>query len=255
MTGIIIAARLGSDRLPGKHLVQAAGRSLIHWLCRRMLTAFANEVAAGEVMVAIATSEKPGNEPLREAVADLPVKVFFGPDANIPLRQSQCARAFGMDHIISVDGDDILCSTAAARAVYQGLNANGPYDIVRAEGLPLGMNCQGYPAEYLARCLTAAKGERFETGWGRLFKEPRVRTIQCGTYDIMGDLRFTLDYPEDAAFFQAVIEGLGERVLTITDDALVAYVEQHGLVQHNAHLKERYWSNYRAESEREQHER
>lgn len=255
MTGIIIAARLGSDRLPGKHLVRAAGHPLIHWLCRRMLTEFDQEVAAGEVVIAIATSEKPGNEPLRDAVADLPVKVFFGPDANIPLRQSRCARAFGMHNIISVDGDDILCSTAAARAVHDGLNAQGPHDIVRVEGLPLGMNCQGYPAEYLARSLSSSQGDRFETGWGRVFRDPRVHVVRCGAHDIMGDLRFTLDYPEDAAFFTAVIEGLGERVLRIPDEELIAYVEQHGLARHNAHLKERYWSNYRAESEREKHER
>lgn len=251
MIGIVISARLGSARSPGKHLVKAGGHPMIHWLCRRMLTEFDDEVARGEVSVVIATSEKPGNEPLKDAVADLPVKVFFGPDANIPLRQLQSARAFGMEAIISVDGDDILCSTAAVRDVYLGLKEEGPFDLVRTEGLPLGMNCQGYPTAYLATCLEQAHGSRFETGWGRLFHAARVRTINRGDHDIMGDLRFTLDYPEDAAFFTAVIEGLGERVLTIPDSQLIAYVEEKGLQRINAHLKERYWSNYHSESARE----
>lgn len=253
MTGIIIAARLGSSRTPGKHLLPAGGHPFIHWLCRRMLAEFAAEVMAGEVKVAIATSEAPGNEPLRDAVSGLPVDVFFGPDAHIPLRQLRCAEAMGASAIISVDGDDILCSFEGARAVYEALKDRDAQDIVRTEGLPLGMNVSGYSTAYLQRSLAAAQGDRFETGWGRVFRDPRVRVLQLGDADIMGDLRFTLDYPEDATFFRAVIEGLGEGTVRITDAALIAYVEQHGLQRINAHLKDRYWSNYRAESAKESH--
>lgn len=253
MTGILIAARLGSSRLPGKHLMPAAGHALIHWLCRRMLAEFAAEQAAGKVRVIIATSELPGNEPLQDAVKDLPVDVFFGPDANIPLRQLHCAEAFGASEIISVDGDDILCSFRAARAVYEALQHPEEQDIVRTEGLALGMNVSGWSTEYLRRSMAVAQGDRFETGWGRVFRDPRVRTIRMGDVDLMGDLRFTLDYPEDADFFRTIIEGLGEAVVRIKDDALVSHVERHGLTRINAHLKDRYWSNYRAESANESH--
>lgn len=253
MTGILIVARLGSSRLPDKHLLLAGGRPFIGWLCRRMLTEFASELATGRVKVIIATSEAPGNERLREAVKDLPVEVFYGADANIPLRQLQCAQAFGIDRIISVDGDDVLCSFQAARAVYAAFEAGGEHDIVRTEGHALGMNVQGFTTDHLARSLEAAQGERFETGWGRVFRDPRVHAIRLGDIDVMGDLRFTLDYPEDAAFFQAVIEGLGEQVVRISDEGLVAYVERNGFHRLNAHLKERYWSNFRAESANETH--
>jgi spore coat polysaccharide biosynthesis protein SpsF len=224
---------------------------MIHWLCRRMVSAFQEQIASSELMIVIVTSEVPGNELLNEAVLDLPVHVFYGADGNIPLRQLQCAKAFGLEAIISVDGDDVLCSFQAARDVFEALRSGGAFDIARVEGLPLGMNCQGYRTNYLERSLLDMEGAKLETGWGRVFSEPRLKIIRRGDHDLMGDLRFTLDYPEDALFFAQIIEALAEGVLTMNDHDLVAYVSVNGLERTNAHLKERYWTNYDMERTRE----
>lgn len=251
MIGIFITARLGSSRLPAKHLITAAGRTFMEWLYGRMLHEFAAEVSRKEVMIAITTSEKGGNERFLEIVKGQPVPVFFGSDNNIPQRHHDCAVTFGCSHIISVDGDDILCSAKAARAIYEAIRAGVEADIFRVEGLPLGMNLSAYSDAYLGKCLEQAHDAKYETGWGRIFRDPVVHTIQLAHYDIMGDLRFTLDYDDDARFFSEVINSLGEKTLAISDEELITWVQEHGFEKINAHLKEEYWNNYNAEKAKE----
>lgn len=251
MIGIFITARLGSSRLPGKHLRLAAGRTFMEWLYGRMFYEFKEEVKSGKVMIAITTSEKGENQRFLEIVKDKPVAVFFGADENIPLRHHQAATHFGCSHIISVDGDDILCSAKAAREIYNAMTSGIMADIFQVEGLPLGMNLSGYPTEYLERSLAKASGEKFETGWGRIFHEPVIHKIRIGDYDIMDDLRFTLDYEDDARFFETVISSLGNDTLTITDEGLIEYVKKNGFEKINAHLKEEYWANYNSEKAKE----
>ena len=45
--------------------------------------------------------------------------MFFGSDENIPLRHLECAVENNIDHIISIDGDDILSSTKATKNIIE----------------------------------------------------------------------------------------------------------------------------------------
>jgi len=65
-----------------------------------------------------------------------------------------------------------------------------------------------------------------------------------GNHDIMGDLRFTLDYEEDATFFCEIINKLKEKIITISDTDLIDFVLKNKLYELNTSLKEKYWDNY-----------
>ncbi len=251
MIGIFITARLGSSRLPAKHLHQAAGRTFMEWLFGRLIHEFQIEVENKKAIIVITTSEKTGNERFLEIVNGKPVEVFFGADNNIPLRHHQAANQFGCSHIISVDGDDILCSAKAAREIYTAMTSGIQADIFQVEGLPLGMNLSGYSNEYLGKSLEKAADQKYETGWGRIFHEPVIHKIRLADYDIMDDLRFTLDYEDDARFFEAVINSLENETLSISDESLIAHVKENGFEKINAHLKEEYWANYNSEKANE----
>jgi spore coat polysaccharide biosynthesis protein SpsF (cytidylyltransferase family) len=242
---------MGSSRLEAKHMLKAGGRAMIAWLCARMANEFGEEINGGSVRLIIATSTVPGNEAFAAAVQGLPVQVFHGSDSHIPLRQLECAQAHGLDRIISLDGDDVLCSFQGARLVHDALPSAGDADIVATAGLPLGMNVSGYPTAYLERSVKAAQGEHFETGWGRVFKAPRTRIIRLGDHAPDGPLRFTLDYEEDATFFRAIVEQLGQRVLGIPDEDLIGFVRSHELYRINMHLQERYFGNFNSERDKE----
>jgi spore coat polysaccharide biosynthesis protein SpsF len=251
MIALLITARMGSSRLPRKHLTPANGKPLLYWLIRRLEHAFADELAEKRVAIAVATSDKPGNEKFAEVTAGTSCSVLHGSDNNIPLRHLQCARALGATHVISVDGDDILCSMRAARTLFEQIVGQPDKDLYNITGLPLGMNLSAYSTAYLEKSLERHGQQKLETGWGRIFTDPRTLNTSLGNYDIKGDLRFTLDYPQDAEFFCRLIAELGEKVITAGDEEIIETVQKNGFYKLNASLQEEYFANYYSERDKE----
>lgn len=242
---------MGSSRLPQKHLTEAAGKSLLYWLIKRFEYSFDKEIKSGGVQLVVASSEKPENKKFLSALEGTTCKLYQGSDNNIPLRHLQVAQHFKFSHVISIDGDDILCSTNAAMCIYKAMKKISSHNLFSISGLPLGMNLSGYSTAYLEESLNKYSEEKMETGWGRVFHNPDTWSLTLGNYDIMGDLRFTLDYQKDADFFCEVINQLKEEIVTISDEELIDFVLKNKLYEINASLKEEYWDNYNEEKKKE----
>lgn len=241
MTGILFIARLGSTRLPEKHLLMASGRFFIEWMVDRFATEFAREIQSGNVKLVIATSVLPENKKFEKVLKYLPLSIFYGDDQNIPKRQLQCAEALNLDNVISIDGDDILCSTSAARKVLDALETGD--DFVKTSGLPLGMNCMGYNTAFLKEAVGTANADKLETGWGRIFEGHQVTDLNCFTGPV-ANIRMTLDYAQDADFFKSVISFFGEEIANITDSKLIDSIIENKYHEMNASLHEEYWANF-----------
>lgn len=248
MIGILITARLGSSRLRRKHLLTAGGKTMMQWLIDRIRHEFRNELTSGAATVVIATTQEPENSAFDAFVAP-DVQVFRGAKDNIPLRHLQAAKALNLNAILSVDGDDILCSNEAMRFVFDKL-AQGAFGSKTA-GYPFGMNAWGYSSECLEKALEQHMHDCLETGWGCIFPTDSF----IGTsYDREVDEtrhRLTLDYEEDYAFFKALIEGLGDATIAATTDDILKYSEAHDLPDLNAVRIKEYWENLNKEISRE----
>jgi spore coat polysaccharide biosynthesis protein SpsF len=242
MTGIFISARLGSTRLLRKHFIKASDKTFIEWLAARFYTRFKEEIEKGEVGIYITTSVNPENKEFEELFKNSPVKVFYGSDENIPLRHLECAIANKIDFIISVDGDDILCSTSAAVMVMNKLKSGA--DMVQTSGLPLGMNVTGYRRSFLESALNNSEFVKLETGWGRIFDKSRIDILPIEGMEAGQKIRMTLDYKEDAAFFQAVIENRQADILEINDAELIDSILENKFNELNDNLNEEYWINF-----------
>jgi spore coat polysaccharide biosynthesis protein SpsF len=169
--GILITARLGSTRLKRKHLLPVEGEPIISFLIRRIVAEFQEEISQGQAAVIIATTSEPENQEF-ERLAGEKVAVFCGSKENIPLRHLQAADAHGLGVIVSVDGDDVLCSVQGMRRVYGALVGGAKY--VRTANLPFGMNSFGYSRAFLAESLKDHQSDTLETGWGRIFDATAV---------------------------------------------------------------------------------
>jgi len=143
--GVFITARSGSTRLSGKHFLPVKGRPIMAYLLDRIQFAFARELAREDAIVAIVTGNAEANRLFETTFAG--TAVFYGDDDNIPRRHAQAAAHFGVDSIVSVDGDDIACAPDAMHAVYDGLVSKKP--LVKTQGLPLGLNAWGYSTAFL----------------------------------------------------------------------------------------------------------
>jgi spore coat polysaccharide biosynthesis protein SpsF len=240
--GILILVRLGSTRLKNKHLIEVQGVAYLNYIINR----FHNFFKDFDFQIIIATSNKSENR-LIETVIDLDkANVFYGSDRNIPLRQYECALKYGLTHIISLDGDDIFCSTNAAYEVYAKLK-NGVKG-AKTVGLPIGLNIMGYDVGLLEQSMINDKKlncEIFETGWGRIF-DNKLDTIyiEIANKEYLDILRFTLDYPEDSLFFRNLIEKYPGSIIEANDDEIIDFVIKNNLFLINNHLKEIYETNF-----------
>lgn len=240
-TAILITARLGSSRLPCKHLQPCAGQPAMKWLIDRICREFAEEIRTGQAIVAIATTEEPENQAFQD-VAPSSAVVFCGSKENIPLRHLQAAKALGCEAIVSVDGDDILCAREGMRAVYSLLQDGAR--LAKTDGLPFGMNVWGYSTAALERSLERHTRDVLETGWGRIFD---LTDCAVASYTVAGNsdmLRFTLDYAEDLALFDAVISELGESALDADAHTIVRCVVDNGLQAITQDRVREYWENF-----------
>jgi hypothetical protein len=240
-TGFFICARLGSSRLPRKHLIAADGLPFILHLVRRINRQFAADLSGGNAVVAIIASDEPENRDFIGALRG-EADVFFGSIENIPLRQLQAAQHFDAGLIMSVDGDDILCSVEGMRTVHTALAGGSAY--ARTEGLPLGLNVSGYRRDFLESAMAGRDQKTLETGWTRIFHGTKPRVLAYSSPAPDDRLRFTLDYEDDAKFFARIIERLGVARETATDAEIVDLVWREKIFELNAGLAKEYWENY-----------
>lgn len=242
--GYFLTARLGSTRLPRKHLLEVKGQTLLEVLTGRIARAFAEELSSDKANLVIVTSDEPENREF-ERFTRSGTQVFYGSKRNIPLRHLQAAQALKLDAVVAVDGDDVLCSIAAMQAVCDGLSRGEEY--ATSSGLPLGLNVFGYRVRFLQRSLRGNEQNTLETGWGHIFDATKLvnHPINLGL-QFPTDLRFTLDYPEDYAFFRAIIEHFSERIFLASDREIVNYVLTQRLYKITSPIVEKYWQDFRS---------
>jgi spore coat polysaccharide biosynthesis protein SpsF len=244
MIGILIIARLGSTRLERKHLIEAEGKYFIEWMIERFQYIFNKELIEGKAKIIITTSKEPENKEFEKIASKLKCEVFYGDNDNIPLRQLECAEFYKLDAIISIDGDDILCSASSSLEIYNSLNENVNADYIKTVGLPLGMNVIGYPTSFLRDSIQHSSSKKLETGWGRIFENKSGLSLTKGMYDKDNNLRFTLDYEDDANFFKETIKHFNKSIISAKDEEVINFVISNKIYSINSHLNEEYWSNF-----------
>ncbi len=95
----ILQARMGSTRLPGKALMQAAGMSLI----RHMVNRVRRSSHLDELW--LATSVDASNDPLADEMASAGIAVFRGSEDDVLSRFAAVAEQTGADWIVRLTGD------------------------------------------------------------------------------------------------------------------------------------------------------
>jgi len=240
MIGIFITARLGSTRLPEKHLIEVNGKPFIKWLVERFSFAFEDFIRKNELKIFIVTSVKKENVKFETVFNNNEVEIFYGSDGNIPLRHLECSIKHNIDYIISIDGDDILCSTEAAKLVIERLLKGA--SMAQTFGLPLGMNISGYSKLFLNASLQRQDFQKLETGWGKIFDNAEIDLINLENGKDLSKIRMTLDYLPDSDFFEKVITNID--VFNISDKNLIEAILKNNWNQINEQLNEIYWNNF-----------
>ena len=245
---IFITARMGSQRLLDKHFLKVKDNKLaINLLLDAIYDEFEFEISKNLILPVLVTGNIHRNKRFIELRAEYDLQVFFGDDLNVPLRHLQASTEYEIDSIISIDGDDILISREAMRAVYQNL-LDG-IDYITTSGLPLGMNVTGYSCKILWESLKDRNNVKLDTGWGYIFDGvDNKKNIEFKVQDATL-IRATLDYVEDLNFFKKVFDVFSPEEIINTKD-LCAKIIQKKLHLINSDANERYWQNFETERQK-----
>lgn len=239
--GLVVPARLASSRLPRKMLAEVAGRPALACLLARL---GACRLPAVRVLCTTVDPEDRALVPVARAAG---WEVFRGDVEDVLQRYLAAAERFGLELLVNVDGDDLLCSAEYVDVlVLRALESGADY--LTVEGLPLG----GTPIVLRTSALREVcqrKQEQNTQGWGKYFLESdlfRVERLEAPPELRRPAYRLTLDYPEDLALFRALFLALGVERSDLP--SVIAHLDAHPeLAGLNAGVTERYWERFRRE--------
>jgi spore coat polysaccharide biosynthesis protein SpsF len=191
--GIILQARHASTRLPGKALQSIGGRTLLSHCIRRLL-------AAGVGRVALATTDRPDDDPLAEIATQAGLLVFRGSEHDVLGRFSAAAERFQMDPVLRATGDNPAVDPAAPARLLKALAASGA-DYAMEVGLPLGGGLEamrGAALHYAASAATSSYDREHVTTFIKRHPETfTLLTLQAPAYLCDPSLGLTVDTQDD----------------------------------------------------------
>lgn len=224
-TVVVVQARMGSSRLPGKVLMDLAGRSFL-WHCLARCAAI-----PGVDLVCCATTTSPADDPVAEEAARCGARVFRGSEADVLARYHGAAASLGAGLVMRVTSDCPFIDPEVAGRVLAALRDQGADYACNnmPPSWPHGLDCEAFPAAILARAAEQAT-EPFErehvTPWMRANQHLK-RVNVAGPGGVAASYRWTLDYPEDRDFFRAVAAHLPPPPSLPGLDAILAVLAAH----------------------------
>jgi spore coat polysaccharide biosynthesis protein SpsF len=213
-TLVVVQARTGSSRLPGKVLLPVAGAPVLVRMLERVLA------ARTRFELVVATTGRSEDDGLAELVRRFGARVFRGHPTDLLDRHYRAARAARAEVVVKIPSDCPLVDPAAIDGVLGAFLADpGRYDFVsnlHPPSWPDGNDVEvmSFAALEQAHRSASARHEREHTTpffWDRP-ERFRVGNVAWETgLDLSMTHRFTLDYPDDYAFVAMVYEALWRR--------------------------------------------
>jgi spore coat polysaccharide biosynthesis protein SpsF len=193
--GIILQARFGSSRLPGKALAIIAGRTVLEHCLRRLMF-------AGVAPVVLATTQRREDDALEAVAKSLGAGVFRGDSHDVLGRFLSAADAFDFDTIIRATGDNPCVDIQAPGRLLESLRAYAA-DYACEDGLPYGAAVEAVTREALIRAgheaYHAEDREHVTTYVRRNTQTFRVLLSPAPAPLRRPDVRVTVDTPADLA--------------------------------------------------------
>jgi spore coat polysaccharide biosynthesis protein SpsF len=237
--GVVVQARMGSERLRGKVLEPIAGRPMLSWVLGRCRRARTPDV------VVLATTVDSRDDPVAEHGIRSGVLVHRGPEDDVLLRYLGAADVAGLDVVVRVTADCPLVDPTVIDAVVSHfLSRAEPPDYASntwPRSVPTGLDVEVFTTRALRRASEATTAPRDREHVTLYLKEhPEVFRLSPVEITDRGlDGRWTVDEPDDLAFVRAVVDALGGREDLHWREVLDLVERRPDLARINAHVRQR----------------
>ncbi len=205
----IIQARMGSSRLPGKVLLDLAGRPVLwHAVSRVQKARLVDQVL-------VATTDQPVDEPIRQFCAEQAVRCFGGSEQDVLDRFVQAARFAGAtesDAIVRITADCPLIDPDVIDLVVAAYQQTGVDYVsnVQPPTFPDGLDVEVFR---FAALLTAWREAKLVSEREHVTPYLRNHLEKFSSHNVthttdLSALRWTLDEPADYALLQRILAEL-----------------------------------------------
>lgn len=223
MTAVIIQARMGSTRLPGKVMMDLEGKTVLARVVERVqCTNYANDIC-------VATTTLSEDDKIVSEAIDLGVKFYRGSENDVLDRYCEAAKYMKADHIIRVTADNPLTEPRFIDACGMKI-VNEQLDYVTSWDVPYGSNSEAISLKALQKSTQFANCEEKEHVTLFIRKTPTLfknSEFQVPEELNRSDVRITLDTAEDYEFLKVIFKKFKgiptgkiamEKVIALADD-------------------------------------
>ena len=229
---VVVQARTGSSRLPGKVMLPLGGRPLL----RRML----DRVVAAHLIddVVVATTRFEADEPIRAVAREAGVPCVAGDPLDLLDRHLEAARATGADVVVKIPSDCPLIDPRVIDAVVGFFRKHGGRHDLVSNLLPPSWP-DGNDVEVMRRDALELAWREADRPFQREHTTPfiwdqparfRIANVASalGRPELPTTHRLTLDYPEDYRLISAVFDALHEEgAAPFSVEAIVSFLDAH----------------------------
>ena len=207
--GIIIQARMGSSRLPGKILKEIDGKSLLELQYKRLIHSEKAE------KIIIATSDNKIDDCIEVLCKKLNILYFRGSEDNVLDRFNKAAEYFDLDVIVRSNGDCPFIDSKIIDKLIEIWQLNAPkYDYISnilEDTFPLGMHIEVFTKKALEKTLEEnITKEDKEHVTPFIYRNPsKFNLLNIENNTNLSDYRWTIDYQEDFEFVKEIYKRFG----------------------------------------------
>ncbi len=239
--GAFIPVRLGSERLPRKHLQLIQGRPVLQHLLDRV---FASKYIDATNVIVCTTCESEDDQ-LQAIVEKSGARLFRGERDDIIKRFYDALQKYPLDIIAEIDGDDPCIDTLYLDRCIEEIMKDVSLDIVLPVGLPTGVASKVFTKHALQHVYQIYGTTKNDTGFMWYFTKTgicKVLEISPESIDHIDDnIRLTLDYPEDLKFFRELFARLYQpgKIFNVRDIVALCKSEP-ALIKINAGVQKKF---------------
>ena len=206
-TVVVLQARMGSRRLPGKVMRRLAGRPLVEHCLQRLI---ASDVGP----VVLATTATSADDVLVEVGAAVGVEVVCGPEHDVLGRFARVVDRYPVRVVIRATADNPAVDVESPRRVLS-IAERQSADYVVEDDLPCGAAVEAVRVDALLDAYVSTQGlddrEHVTTYVKRMTDRFRVVRASAPEAVRRPDLRLTVDTEGDLAFMRHVLDTAGAR--------------------------------------------
>lgn len=198
---IIVQARMGSTRLPGKVMLPLNGSPVLEHVLERCAK------IAGRDKVICAGIDSPEEQPIKALCERLKISFFAGDEKDVLSRYYHAAKKAGAEWVMRITSDCPLIDPVVCRGlIRQVLEDKADYGLTL--GWPHGLDCEVFSFSVLNESYDkSSKPQHREhvTLWAKTFNNYNKITYSPAISALeLSWCRWVIDYPEDYDFLKLV---------------------------------------------------